>query len=83
MEKLLSLFLASAILFSAKPLSANDQFYKSIWQIVAFLGMYTTYTLYSENQDLKAKLEEAQANQQKQKESILNKDKTISPEPAK
>jgi amino acid permease len=78
MKKVSSLFLASVILLSAMPLSA-DNFYKSCWQIVALTAMYTTYHLYSENQGLKAKLEEAQANQQKPKECILDKDKEIKP----
>ena len=88
MKKLSSLFLASAILFSAMPLSARNELLISDMLLVANL-LCTIYLyvknedLKAENQDLKAKLEETQSNQKKPKESILNKDKDIRPEQAK
>lgn len=91
MKKLSSLFLTSAILFSAMPLSAgkNDLAYNvaEILFIANFLSCIYLWQknqkLETENQDLKAKLEESRSNQQKPKQSILDKDKEIRREATK
>lgn len=82
MKKLSSLFLASAILFSATPstlLSDSVENTIAFFSIVAACYFYDkNKNLKAENEDLKAKLEKAQANQHKQNENIL--DKEIRPE---
>lgn len=91
MKKLSSLFLASAILFSATPLSAaKSEFSTNLTEIFLIANFLSCIYLWqknqkleTENQDLKAKLEESRSNHQKTIKIFLDKDKIISPEPAK
>jgi hypothetical protein len=64
MKRLSYLFLAYNLLFSSTFLSANDKFYKSVWEITAIVAFVIVYRLYEENKELKTQLNQALSNQQ-------------------